>query len=157
MALRERLIREPGFPGTGNGNGNATAITGITTTSYTLTGLNANTNYQWKVQATCVANPTVTSGFTSYLTFKTASKKEDGDNLPEVKIYPNPSNGIFEVESSDAIESISVYNLLGQRIWIQDGFEMTVPVQIHLTVPGGIYLVEVLTKNQVITKQITVE
>jgi pilus assembly protein CpaF len=24
MALRERLIREPGFPGTGNGNGNAT-------------------------------------------------------------------------------------------------------------------------------------
>jgi hypothetical protein len=45
-----------------------TSVTGLTTTSYNLTGLNSGSNYDWRVNATCGLG---TSAFTSPITFAT--------------------------------------------------------------------------------------
>jgi len=140
-----------------NGNGPWSIISGVTGNSINITGLNSNTTYQYKVQATCVSNPLTTSGFTSTQTFKTASKKGADGIAPEVSIYPNPSRGNFVVSSSDVLKSIVVFDVLGQEIWKSDEMDENTPAEIQLKVPAGIYFVKVYGTDGMVTKQITVE
>lgn len=139
-----------------NGNNPWNSITGVTGTSAGISGLNASSNYQWKVQATCLSNPLTTSGYTASASFKTPAKKGTDGNAPDVAIYPNPTSGDFIVESTTPIRSLSVFNLLGQRIWINEDPDANTPAQIQLKVPGGLYFVEVKTEEGVTTRPITI-
>lgn len=57
----------------------------------------------------------------------------------EFEIYPNPSTGIFYFKDSRNIHSVEVYNLLGEKVFIQGAVN-----QINLqNQPKGIYLVRV--------------
>jgi photosystem II stability/assembly factor-like uncharacterized protein len=139
-----------------NGNNPWIIVTGVTGTSVNLSGLNASSNYQWKVQATCLTNPLTTSGYTASGSFKTPAKKGADGSTPEVTMYPNPSSGDFIVESTTPIQTITVFNLLGQRVWKNENPDAATPAQIQLNVPGGLYFVEVKTEDGVITRPITI-
>ncbi|MCB0837060.1 MAG: T9SS type A sorting domain-containing protein, partial [Bacteroidetes bacterium] len=42
---------------------------------------------------------------------------------PEVRIYPNPSEGVFTINLNEIYASgidISIYNLIGQKVWNQN-------------------------------------
>lgn len=60
-----------------------------------------------------------------------------------ISIQPNPSNGVFTIVSETAIDAVSVYNPLGQKIL------ETNQLQIDLSGnSSGIYFVEVTSMNQ---------
>ncbi len=66
------------------------------------------------------------------------------------KVYPNPSEGRFVVETDGvAADAIVVRNLLGAQVYRADGIGAKTTVELH--VPHGIYLYEVLSGSQVVS------
>jgi len=69
-------------------------------------------------------------------------------NSPTIKVYPNPSNGIFTVELGEVTGNtqISFYNMLGQEIYSTP--LTTIKTSLNLgTQPKGVYLYRILNEN----------
>lgn len=85
--------------------------------------------------------------------YKVVSVKELNANSNSIKVYPNPSNGLFKIEnvfSSNEI-LISIYNSCGQKVMSlleNHGFTDDIEVDaIHL--PNGNYLLNVQSNKEV--------
>jgi len=63
-----------------------------------------------------------------------------------IHLYPNPSNGDFLAIGVDDIETIQVYNALGQEIYRKDNKSHPI-ISISLGVPSGVYLIKLTHKN----------
>lgn len=75
---------------------------------------------------------------------------------PEFNLYPNPSNdGLFFVEANSGIESIVVFNSLGQQIKNQKFNSDSASFKIN-DLPG-VYIVRVQTGNAVVSKRVVVK
>jgi hypothetical protein len=70
-----------------------------------------------------------------------------------LRIYPNPSSGFINFEFGDIIESISVYNNLGQLMIDQSINDYSSNLNIE-SLPQGIYLVKVNTASETIIKRV---
>jgi hypothetical protein len=71
----------------------------VTGTSYTITGLNASSNYKFKVRSVCGGDK---SQWSAYKTFTTSPLKESllvAENI-RVNVYPNPVTTQFTIELS---------------------------------------------------------
>jgi hypothetical protein len=70
--------------------------------------------------------------------------------LPQIRIYPNPNNGIFVLESSQLIKSIIVSDLRGQQIKrINLGNHTDLKVNIDLSdLSDGVYILDVIINNK---------
>jgi hypothetical protein len=73
-------------------------------------------------------------------------------------LYPNPNRGSFSIEFVNDIESmdISIYSTNGVLMGIWSGsYTVGIPLEIHTTLPAGVYLLHVLTKyNSFVNKLI---
>jgi len=97
-----------------------TTVSGLTTNSYSLTGLSSRTDYQFKVQAICSSG---SGAYSSPASFRTSGSNRRSDNASsnsiEFKLYPNPAvnNLNFEFTGfSDGSVKLNVYNMLGQEV-----------------------------------------
>ncbi len=77
------------------------------------------------------------------------------DNPIKILAYPNPTKDRLFVESDQSITSISIYNLLGQKLksFILDGtkrYEFSVS-----DLPAGTYVVTVQSGNQTVNQKFT--
>jgi hypothetical protein len=76
----------------------------------------------------------------------------DENNFENVKVYPNPSDGIFNIEGQN-IRKIEVFNAFGQPVCskkTENGF-----VKIDLTdCAAGIYLIRIVTDDGIWNHQI---
>lgn len=75
----------------------------------------------------------------------------------EITIYPNPSNGNFEVifEKVNTNTNIEIYNLIGKKVFEKK--DITTPtIQIN-NLTHGVYLINITQDNEVITKKIIVQ
>lgn len=77
------------------------------------------------------------------------------DNSSEIKIYPNPSNGIYNIQYTSELagqkKNISIYNVLGERIYLSD--EKVETSNIDLTSqPSGIYFITIETEDHKLIK-----
>jgi hypothetical protein len=80
--------------------------------------------------------------------------------LQNIVLYPNPSNGIFNlVSGTNEITEIQVYDLTGKVIWSKKDFEVSnSEIQINLSsVSQGIYFVKISANNQSTVKRIIKE
>jgi len=82
------------------------------------------------------------------------------ENVKEEKavfaIYPNPSStGVFTIESSEGVESVVVYNSLGQVVKHQKFSNNEVSVR--LTDLPGVYIMKVQTGSGVISKRVIIK
>jgi hypothetical protein len=69
--------------------------------------------------------------------------------INQVNIYPNPSNGVFTIESSVVSHKllVEIYNVLGEKVFSQYSIPTT-QYQIDLSSqPGGMYFYRLLTEN----------
>ena len=76
-----------------------------------------------------------------------------------LNVYPNPSNGIFHVSAHQLdITSLSVFNVMGQRIFQQKTFPMnsTYSIDIQNQV-RGMYLMEIQTTTGTVRQKIFLE
>ena len=75
-------------------------------------------------------------------------------NQIEVKIYPNPATDFVQV-SSDQIERVEIYNMMGQKVFdkLYDDSHVTIPTN---GFNPGTYAVTVTSSNGTVTKQVIV-
>ena len=121
-------------------------------TTYTLTDLEANVTYEFKVEAHC------TNGLTSDASNTVSIQTDDVgvQNWLEksVTLYPNPATEMVAIAVSDAnimITGVEVYNVYGQLI----NTIVTTENPLRINVSGladGMYYVRVTTDNGVVTK-----
>ncbi len=78
------------------------------------------------------------------------------DNSVSVKIFPNPSNeNYFAISSTEAIENVEIYNMLGQEMLDKRGNKTDKAMKVETTgLPKGIYFVRIscLNNKHAITK-----
>ncbi len=74
----------------------------------------------------------------------------------QLEIYPNPSNGEFTIESTSKIESIKVFNILGETIYqtTKDNLQASINLSSH---PKGIYFVQVKTEKGILNRKIVIQ
>ncbi len=135
------------------------ADTTLKTYSYPLNTLNAETNVIFRIvfhSDESVNRPGV--NIDDFVISGTLS----GQNfeLQNIVLYPNPSNGIFNlVTGTNEITSIELYDLSGKIIWSKKDFEGSnseIPLNLSL-ISQGIYFVKVTANNQSIVKRIIKE
>ena len=71
------------------------------------------------------------------------------DNTISVLVYPNPSdNGLFNVSTSESIQTIQVYNIVGQQVIYKEGVNKEKQMKIGTAnLPKGVYSVKILFTN----------
>ncbi len=71
------------------------------------------------------------------------SATENVFDTDELNIFPNPSNGIFNMNSQHEITGIEVYNCLGEKIFTQNisGTNLTIDISNH---SKGVYFIKAL-------------
>lgn len=106
-----------------NSNGTSISVSPTVTTTYTVTGVDANGCSTTAMFTQTVAN---CNGLKAFVTNE------------NIKVYPNPSNGIFNVEANASGNfEIEVTNLIGQVIY--KGRIVTGTTKIDLKAKAGIY------------------
>ena len=125
-----------------------------TSTTYTLTDLVANVDYEANVVAHC-ANGLV-SDASDTITFETNNIGIQGYLDKMVTLYPNPAAEIVSVIVSDAnvtIMGMEVYNVYGQIVETFHGTSLQGRATINVsTLSDGMYYVRVMTDGGVVTK-----
>jgi hypothetical protein len=123
-----------------------------TSTTYTLTDLVANVDYEANVVAHCTNG--LTSDASNTVTWHTDNVDIQGYLERSVTLYPNPATEMISVAVSDAnimITGVEVYNVYGQLINTIISTEN--PLRINVSgLADGMYYVRVTTDNGVVTK-----
>lgn len=124
-------------------------VTNITTTTYTDSGLEYDTEYCYTVSA--IRNETESE------VSEEVCAKTLGDGIEEVtaafEIYPNPANDKLYIEAETNIEKITIYNLTG--IAVQDEECRMQNVELNVTdLNSGIYFIKIKTENNEVVKRI---
>jgi hypothetical protein len=110
--------------------------------------------HEYKVTALHIGEiDTCESGFSNMVNevcIGIAENEEDS-----LRIYPNPSNDIIKIESSEDLELISLYNSFGELILKKkvDKKQLEMPVSAY---PAGVYMIRLESGKQLISKKIII-
>jgi glucose/arabinose dehydrogenase len=73
-----------------------------------------------------------------------------------IQIFPNPTNGIFQIVSPAAIQKIEITDLMGKTIWTAQPNHHVATVSVQ-SLPKGIYIIKANTKTGLVQKRVAVE
>ncbi|MDD4847409.1 MAG: C25 family cysteine peptidase [Bacteroidales bacterium] len=73
-----------------------------------------------------------------------------------INVYPNPAKDVLFIESASAIQTLNIYNTLGQLVYTAQncGNKTTVSVA---NLNSGIYMIQMTGNNHVVTKKFVVQ
>ncbi len=87
------------------------------------------------------------------LTTETATGMAGKKVAPNLYLFPNPVSGYLTLSSSAIIEQVTLYNLTGKEVFLQQTHTATLIIPVdHL--PPGIYTVAVKTGNALIIRKV---
>ncbi len=78
----------------------------------------------------------------------------DNKSISNLNIYPNPCNGILNIENSKN-STISIYNIIGEEIHKTNNSSENTTIDMS-NFPNGNYIIKVADNNNVVTKTINV-
>ena len=135
---------------------------GITGTTQQVAGLNPNSLYYWRVRA---SDTLVNGNFSPRYNFTTGTSVSLAENKLEshiVKIYPNPTSNILNVDLSfkeNASVMLSIVDLLGKEIETTEVLVSSQTKSIALnvsTVSAGNYILKVKKGNEIASYKIQI-
>jgi hypothetical protein len=110
----------------------------------------ASTNFfQWKVSP--YANSVDNAGFVyldNVLITVNSVLNNNSFDLTSFRIYPNPTSNILNIEAGAAIQSIAVYNVLGQEVMNRAANEATMSLDVS-GLNSGIYVIKTMIDGNV--------
>ena len=83
----------------------------------------------------------------------TSSGRETEENVftaAEITLYPNPTNGILNINGLNNSSAFTIYNLLGQTVKKGKIENNTINVE---TLEQGHYIIEIQSNDQIVTKR----
>jgi chitodextrinase len=117
------------------------SIANVTDTTYTVTGLTANTEYCFTVTAVNEVGESAASEEVC------ATTKPDAiaENAAAFNIYPNPVADRLFIETEANVEEVTIYTLTGVMIYSEVDFNNN---SINVSeLNGGVYIMKVRTEN----------
>jgi len=149
----------PGDPGTSY-TLNLDTATPPTANSFSFTNgdfifnLAYDTTYYWTVESTnCAGNST--SAIWSFTTEQDPALSIDEFDLNAISVTPNPTKDILNIRTNLDLDSVQVYNLLGQSVAQFNGNSLT-NKSINLSnLEDGLYMIEVIAGNKRQTFKVT--
>ena len=87
-----------------------------TNTGFTIYGLDYDTTYYWQVVANNAGGDAVGSAIWSFTTEADPNLSTDDFNIKSFSIYPNPTSDFVNIKTDVTINSVEVFNQLGQRV-----------------------------------------
>ena len=126
--------------------------TGVFTSS--LTGLTSVTSYYVRAYAT---NSQGTS-YGNQQTFTSSVGIDENLFYKYLKVYPNPSNGKFKIESyNNFINSIEIINIVGQKVFSKNYLKKSKSEIDISNQNNGIYFLSVTTNDKTFTTKIILQ
>ena len=127
-----------------------TIVTGITETTYDVTGLDEASEYVWSVKSVCVDSVaesawSVSVHFTTEETIDTTGIHNAEMNT--INVYSYGSDIYVTNESNEQIKDVQVYDINGRLV--HRGMAQSNPEVINVTTANGIYIVRVVTETMV--------
>lgn len=139
------------------------------TNNFTLTGLTANTSYDWAVATICKTNPLILSAYTNTITFTTSSslsnaaiaevdKSKTNSISLTASVYPVPTlnnSATLVIKNSNGHASVTLSDMVGKPLWTaNDVADSKIDLPIS-NLPTGVYIINVYSgKERVIVKLI---
>lgn len=111
----------------------------------TLFGLYPNTSYDFYIKQSCTDDlgPYFT-GWAGPLTFTTSELAVNTFSLENVKLLPNPTNGLLEITAVDNIKEIKIYSVNGQELFGKTSDDLRLNIDFS-PFNTGLYLVKIYT------------
>lgn len=130
--------------------------------SYTFSGLNSSTDYEWQVRTICSSLSDYSGFYDTPAPFTTASAERlegnatQHNNYGVIGLYPNPSKGQIQLvmntgcNCSESV-TIEIFNTLGQNIYagnlVSDNGYINGRISLDENIQNGMYFLRVLQGN----------
>lgn len=132
------------------------AITGVEPGVF-ITGLSVSTTYYWSIDViNCFGTTTGTSVW-SFTTDSTLGLEDTLESNETFSAYPNPTSGILNIKSSQEVDNVTVFNLLGQNVASFTKNEISNSSIDMSSLSKGLYLVKVTSGDKTQTLRVTKE
>jgi hypothetical protein len=97
--------------------------------------------------------------YASYLLSSNLGIDEPEDNSFTFSVFPNPSNGKFTISFKNGyFNTIEIYNLIGERVFIKDGIKEQSSETIDLSnFPKGIYFIKINDGEKTHTEKVVIQ
>ena len=145
----------------GDGEYRRIKLMGPTSVTYTDNSLIAPGDYYYRIYAyygdlDCLSSPAnrhySPNEFELHVYYSPTGVDE---NEAQVRVYPNPTNGLVTVEA-EGMTQVEVYNTLGQRVLRKETTESQTVLDLQDAAPG-VYLLRMATENGIIAKHFVVD
>ena len=70
----------------------------------------------------------------------------------KIEVYPNPAQSNLNITSDKPIEQISIYNIAGELVMVEQAFENVQSIDIS-KLAGGIYIVKAIQDGSTLVNQ----
>lgn len=115
------------------------------------------TNYSyryWDASGTVIMDGDSSAYY--YHTVNTGLKEND-ISKGNITVYPNPSDGIFNIESNNTVKSLEIYDSFGKLTYSESGYKQQFGKEINLSNYGnGVYLIKLQTSKGIVCKKILI-
>lgn len=126
-------------------------------TEVLIEDLELNTTYYWRVRYIQDGNPSEWSDTWNFAVDDTGLGTERIKAESNIKVYPNPTNGLVNVESDLPIESAEILDLTGRNVYNYNGLGETF-MTMQPQLPNGLYMIKfVLQNGNIETKSLIVQ
>ena len=120
------------------------STTTVTAHPYTITNLDADTEYEVYVTATC---DNETSGESNHITFTTALVSVNDYEMGNTVVYPNPTTGMFTIQNSQSkIQRVEMYDVFGKLMNSMEVDDNSTTVDIS-SFAAGVYFTRVISEK----------
>lgn len=120
----------------------ASSFNASTNTGFTIYGLNYSTTYYWQIVASNAGGDAVGSAIWSFTTESDPSLSvEEFKTANLFSVYPNPVKDIVNIKTKLTLDSVEIYNQLGQRVfYVENIFNNSLNIS---NLSNGIYLMTI--------------